>query len=162
MDSQYLWQELQGMRRELETAVSAATVAEAQEAQAVNEAREADGRVEVAKILGGNRGTRGFDPEKVWKTPGKVWILEILWTIWWTLGETYWKTMRILWSLCRFKPLNIGFNQNMVLLPTMLVKATIILCINLMFVGFLNYQDGKWKWQRCLWWLKTPQKWRFS
>ena len=71
MDSQYLWQELQAMRRELETAVSAATVAEAQEAQAVNEAREADGRVEVAKILGGNRGTRGFDPEKYGKLQEK-------------------------------------------------------------------------------------------
>lgn len=42
-------QELQAIRRALETAVSAATVAEAQEAQAVNEAREANGRVEVAK-----------------------------------------------------------------------------------------------------------------
>lgn len=42
-------QELQAIRRVLETAVSAATVAEAQEAQAVNEAREANGRVEVAK-----------------------------------------------------------------------------------------------------------------
>ena len=91
------------MRRELETAVSAATVAEAQEAQAVNEAREADGRVEVAKILGGNRGTRGFDPweslEKYGKLQEKVWILEILWTILWILWETYGKTMRILWNV---------------------------------------------------------------
>ena len=38
---------------------------EAQEAQAVNEAREANGRVEVAKILGGNRGTRGFPPWEI-------------------------------------------------------------------------------------------------
>mmetsp|Transcript_30070 Transcript_30070/g.48517 ORF Transcript_30070/g.48517 Transcript_30070/m.48517 type:complete len:378 (-) Transcript_30070:92-1225(-) len=42
-------QELQAIRRALETAVSAATVAEAQEAMAVNEAREANGRMRVAK-----------------------------------------------------------------------------------------------------------------
>ncbi|CAL1164148.1 unnamed protein product [Cladocopium goreaui] len=42
-------QELQAIRRALDSAVSAATVAEAQEVQAANEAREANGRVEVAK-----------------------------------------------------------------------------------------------------------------
>ena len=52
-------QELQAIRRALETAVSAATVAEAQEAMAVNEAREANGRMRVAKRLGGPRGPRG-------------------------------------------------------------------------------------------------------
>ena len=86
MDSQYLWQELQGMRRELETAVSAATVAEAQEAQAVNEAREADGRVEVAKILGGNRGTRGFDP---WESLEKYGKLQEKYGFWKFYGPFY-------------------------------------------------------------------------
>ena len=45
-------QELQQLRSQLDLALSAATVAEAQEAMAVNEAREADGRVEQAKMLG--------------------------------------------------------------------------------------------------------------
>ena len=125
------------MRRELETAVSAATVAEAQEAQAANEAREADGRVAVAKILGGNRGTRGFEPGKsgkVWKTPGKGMdsgnSMEHLMDFMGNILENYENSIEF-YETRRFKPLNIGFNQNMVLLPTMFVKATIILCITI-------------------------------
>ena len=75
-------QELQGMRRELETAVSAATVAEAQEEQAVNEAREADGRLAVAKMLGGAGEVGGWALEK----DGNMEISEEIWTFLWKYG----------------------------------------------------------------------------
>ena len=51
--------------------MSAATVAEAQEAMAVNEAREANGRMRVAKRLGEPRGNPGDEAGFPWGNPGK-------------------------------------------------------------------------------------------
>ena len=110
-------QELQGMRRELETAVSAATVAEAQEEQAVNEAREADGRLAVAKMLGGAGEVGGWALEKdgIWKFlrkyghfSGNMGFFVEIWTFLWkycnfccgNMGIFCWKFLWKCGNLC--------------------------------------------------------------